>query len=191
MFHSGKKSLCLGASKRWATVFSFAFGLSVRWRETGNLVVLVLESGRVNEAEKEGLPGLQGRRERRQGGRGGGRESMEEELQQGHCGCRCVPERKQVREGATSSPLPYLEYFILHVCSIWDSFHIGWELNKTDDCSFFCPLICLTLGWPYMIPLILQKFHLNKMFCDFLIRSHICYTSCGCSYSKLLRITLW
>jgi hypothetical protein len=38
--------------------------------------VLVLDSGRGNIAGKEGW--LQGRRGRRQGGRGGGRESMEE-----------------------------------------------------------------------------------------------------------------
>jgi hypothetical protein len=33
-----------------------------------------------------------------QGGRGGGKESTEDELQQGHCGCRCVPGREHARE---------------------------------------------------------------------------------------------
>jgi hypothetical protein len=42
--HMVQKSIRLGTLKCWAVAFRFAFGLSVRLSETGNLVVFCLES---------------------------------------------------------------------------------------------------------------------------------------------------
>jgi hypothetical protein len=47
-----QKSVCVGTLKRRAMPLCFAFGLSIR-NETWNLIVLVLQSGRENEAGKE------------------------------------------------------------------------------------------------------------------------------------------
>jgi hypothetical protein len=49
----------------------------------------ILEQGRKGGCREGGGKGGEG---------DGGRDSMEEELQQGHCNCRCVPGKEQVRE---------------------------------------------------------------------------------------------